>query len=51
MDNQNNPNDVIVNDEGILENARETQPLNGRKLFILSRRLIDLNIMLSKNLI
>ena len=33
MDNQNNPNDVIVNDEGILENAIETQPLNRRKLF------------------
>ncbi len=38
MVNQNDPTDAIVNDEGNLENAREVQPLNGRKVFLFDHR-------------
>jgi carbonic anhydrase len=38
MVNANDATDVIINDEGKIENTRETQPLNGRKVYLYNHR-------------
>jgi carbonic anhydrase len=36
--NENDPNQIVLNDEGVGENNRQVQPLNGRKVFIYDHR-------------